>query len=63
VLAEEDVGILEALKEDLEASGLGGEGLLLAVKAVSVPERIVERFRGEVDNVGVRYQVGLQLAV
>lgn len=43
ILAEEDVGILETLQEDLETAWLRWESLLLAVKASPVPVRVVER--------------------
>jgi hypothetical protein len=42
VLTKENVGVLEALEEDLETARLGREGLLLAMKLATVPEWIVK---------------------
>lgn len=63
VLAEEDVGVLEALEKDLKAAGLRGQGLLPAVEVVALPEGVVKSLGREVDDIGERDNVGAELAV
>lgn len=43
---QEDVGILEALEEDLEAAWFRWEGLLLPIEFAAVPKGVVEGFGG-----------------
>jgi hypothetical protein len=53
MLAEEDIGVLETLQEDLKAARLRGKRLLLLVELAAVPEGIVERFGREPNDVCV----------
>jgi hypothetical protein len=57
MFTKEHVGILEALEEDLEAAGLRGERLLLAMELAAIPEWIVEGFGSKPYNVCVWNEV------
>ena len=63
VFSQKDIRILEALEKDLEAARLGRQRLALPREVVAVPEGVVEGFGREVDDVGVRNEVGSQLGV
>lgn len=53
MLSQENVSVLEALKEDLETSGLCGKGLRLALELAAVPKGVVEGFGCKPDDVCV----------
>ena len=63
VLFQKDVGVLEAFQEDLEAARLLRKRLPFSVERASLPEVVVERLGGEVDNVCVWYDVRSKLGV
>lgn len=58
ILAEEDIGVLETLEEDLETAWFRRQGLLLTIELAAVPEGIVEGFRREPDDVGIGDEMG-----
>jgi len=58
MLSQEDVSVLEALEEDLEAARLCRQRLALPREVVAVPKGIMERFGRKIDDVGVGDQVG-----
>lgn len=63
VLAQENIGIFEALEEDLKAAGFCGQRLPVPGVIVAVPKGIVKGPRGQPDNIRIWHHVRPQLAI
>jgi len=63
VLLQEDIGVLEALQEDLEAARLLWKWFPLPVESPPFPKVVVKRLGGKIDNICVWYDVGSELGV
>ena len=63
MFSQKDIGVFEALEENLETAWLGGQWPLLPVELATIPERVVEGLRRKPDNISIGDEMCSKLAV